>query len=63
MNKLLPLLAIMALFLGLASVAHAQSTAPTVSTVAVTSDPDTPSHEHTPAPPLASPDKNTEEKP
>ena len=39
MTRLLPLLAIMALFLGLVSVAHAQATTPTVSTVAVTSDP------------------------
>ena len=39
MTRLLPLLAIMALFLGLVSVAHAQTTTPTVSTVAVTSDP------------------------
>ena len=69
MNKLLPLLAIMALLVGLVSVAHAQSGAtPTVETVAITSNPGTagihtPSHEHTPAPPLASPDKNIEEKP
>ena len=39
MTRLLPLLAIMALFLGLVSVAHAQATTATVSTVAVTSDP------------------------
>ena len=39
MTRLLPLLAIMALFLGLVSVAHAQTTTPTVSTVSVTSDP------------------------
>ena len=39
LNKLLPPLAIMALFLGLVSVAHAQSTTPTVSTVAITSSP------------------------
>ena len=40
MTKLLPLLAIMAL-LGLVSVAHAQSMDPTVSTIAITSDPGT----------------------
>ena len=39
MTRLLPLLAIMVLFLGLVSVVHAQTTTPTVSTVAVTSDP------------------------
>ena len=38
MNRLLPLLAIMALVLASVSVAHAQTTTPTVSTVAVTSD-------------------------
>ena len=37
--RLVPILAIMALFLGLVSVAHAQSTAPTVSSVAITSSP------------------------
>ena len=69
MNKLLPLLAIMALFLGLVSAAHAQTGAtPTVETVTIASGPGTdgihtPSHEHTPAPPLTSPDKNIEEKP
>ena len=72
MSRLTPILAIMALFLGLVSAAHAQSGAtPTVETVAITSNPGTagihtPSHEHTPAPPLASPDKNIkniEEKP
>ena len=68
MSRLVPILAIMALFLGLASVAHAQSATPTVETVAITSNPGTagihtPSHEHTPAPPLASPDKNIEERP
>ena len=41
MRRLVPILAIMALFLGLVSVAHAQSTAPTVSSVAVTSNPGT----------------------
>ena len=41
MNRLLPLLAIMALVLASVSVAHAQTTTPTVSTVAVTSDPGT----------------------
>ena len=41
MTKLVPLLTIMALFLGLVSVAHAQSTTPTVSSVAVTSNPGT----------------------
>ena len=40
MTKLLPLLAIVAL-LGLVSVAHAQSMDPTVSTIAITSDPGT----------------------
>ena len=39
MTRLLPLLAIMALFLGLVSVAHAQATTPTVSSVAITSNP------------------------
>ena len=40
MSRLLPVLAIMALFLGLASVAHAQDAgAPTVTEVAITSDP------------------------
>ena len=40
MTKLVPLLAIMALFLGLVSVAHAQTTTtPTVSSVAITSNP------------------------
>ena len=38
---LLPLLAIMALFLASVTMAHAQTTTPTVSTVAVTSDPGT----------------------
>ena len=41
MTRLLPLLAIMALFLASVTVAHAQATTPTVSTVAVTSDPGT----------------------
>ena len=41
MRKLVPIMAIMTLFLGLTSVAHAQSTAPTVSTVAITSSPGT----------------------
>ena len=41
MSRLLPLLAILALFLGLPSGAHAQSTTPTVSTVAITSSPGT----------------------
>ncbi len=41
MIRLLPLLAIMALFLASVSVVHAQTTTPTVSTVAVTSDPGT----------------------
>ena len=41
MTRLLPLLAIMALFLGLVSVAHAQATTPTVSSVGVTSNPGT----------------------
>ena len=41
MNRLLPLLAVMALVLASVSVAHAQTTTPTVSTVAVTSDPGT----------------------
>ena len=41
MTRLLPLLAIMALFLASVSVVHAQTTAPTVFTVAVTSDPGT----------------------
>ena len=58
----------MALLLGLASVAHAQSAIPTVETVTIASGPSTdgihtPSHEHTPASPLVSPDKNIEEKP
>ena len=40
MTKLVPLLAIVALFLGLVSVAHGQTTTtPTVSSVAITSDP------------------------
>ncbi len=38
MKRLLPLLAIMALVLASVSVVHAQTTTPTVSTVAVTSD-------------------------
>ena len=38
MTRLLPLLVIMALFLASVSVAHAQTTTPTVSTVAVTLD-------------------------
>ena len=69
LNKLLPPLATLVLLLALVSVAHAQTGAtPTVETVAITSNPGTagihtPSHEHTPAPPLASPDKNIEEKP
>ena len=41
MIRLLPLLAIMALFLASVSVVHAQTTTPTISTVAVTSDPGT----------------------
>ena len=41
MTRLLPLLAILALFLGLPSGAHTQSTTPTVSTVAITSSPGT----------------------
>ena len=41
MTRLLPLLAIMGLFLVAVPVAHAQATTPTVSTVAVTSDPGT----------------------
>ena len=41
MTRLLPLLAIMALFLASVTMAHAQTTTPTVSTVAVTSDPGT----------------------
>ena len=41
MTRLLPLLAIMALFLASVSVAYAQTTTPTVSTVVVTSDPGT----------------------
>ena len=39
MRKLVPILAIMALFLGVSTVSHAQSTAPTVTTVAITSSP------------------------
>ena len=39
--RLVPILALMALFLGPVSVAHAQGAAPTVSTVAITSDPGT----------------------
>ena len=39
MRQLVPILAITALFLGLASVTHAQSTAPTISSVAITSNP------------------------
>ena len=41
MRALVPILAIMALVLASVSVAHAQTTTPTVSTVAVTSDPGT----------------------
>ena len=41
MTRVVPFLAVMALFLGLVSVAYAQSTAPTVSSVAVTSNPGT----------------------
>ena len=41
MTRLLPLLAIMALFLASVTMAHAQTTTPTVSTVAVTPDPGT----------------------
>ena len=41
MTRLLPLLAILALFLASVTMAHAQTTTPTVSTVAVTSDPGT----------------------
>ena len=41
MIRLLPLLAFMALFLASVSVVHAQTTTPTISTVAVTSDPGT----------------------
>ena len=41
MTRLLPLLAIMALFLASVTMAHAQTTTPTVETVAVTSDPGT----------------------
>ena len=41
MTRLLPLLAIMALFLASVTMAHAQTTTPAVSTVAVTSDPGT----------------------
>ena len=41
MRALVPILAIMALFLASVSVAYAQTTTPTVSTVAVTSDPGT----------------------
>ena len=41
MTRLLPLLAIMGLFLEAVPVAHAQATTPTVSTVAITSDPGT----------------------
>ena len=39
LRALVPILAIMALFLGLVSVAHAQATTPTVSSVAITSSP------------------------
>ena len=39
MTRLLPLLAMIALFLGLPSGVHAQSTAPTVLSVAITSNP------------------------
>ena len=39
MSRLIPILAVLALVLASMSVAHAQSTTPTVSTVAVTSDP------------------------
>ena len=39
MTKLVPLLAIMALLMGLPSVAHAQATTPTVSSAAITSNP------------------------
>ena len=41
MTRLLPLLAIMALFLASVTMAHAQTTTPTLSTVTVTSDPGT----------------------
>ena len=41
MTRLLPLLAIMALFLASVTMAHAQATTPAVSTVAITSDPGT----------------------
>ena len=41
MTKFVPLLAIMALLVGLVSVAHAQGTPPTVQTVAITSNPGT----------------------
>ena len=41
MTRLLPLLAIMALFLASVTMAHAQATTPAVETVAVTSDPGT----------------------
>ena len=68
MSRLIPILAIMALLVGLSTVAHAQGAAPHRRDAGVTSSADTggihtPSHEHTPAPPLASPDKNIEEKP
>ena len=39
MTKLVPLLAIMALLMGLPTVAHAQTTTPTVSSVSITSNP------------------------
>ena len=41
MSRLVPILAIIALFLSVTTVSHAQSTAPTVSTVAITSSPGT----------------------
>ena len=61
-------IAALAVYLLPASVAHAQGASPTVSTVAITSDPGTggihtPSHEHTSAPSLTSPDKNNKGKP
>ena len=41
MRKLVPILAMIALFLGVSTVSHAQSTAPTVTAVAITSSPGT----------------------
>ena len=65
---LMALVAVLVVCVLYTPVAHAQSAIPTVETVTIASGPGTdgihtPSHEHTPAPPLTSPDKNIEEKP